>query len=172
MVENSALSAVGMVIALSAGLLTGSAGDTRADVSRHYAPRHSHAANAPEIGNVRTITRGRDGLFYLDAVVNGQKIHFLVDTGANSTILSPRDARRTGLDGDRRHARHGRIQTASGSVPMTWVDIEDIALAGRHFSSVQAVVCGRCADTSLLGQDVLRRFGSIAIEDDRLTLTS
>lgn len=171
MVESSALSMVGMVIALSAGLLTGSAGDTRSDVVRHTPPA-GHTSAMPEIGNVQTITRGEDGLFYLDGMVNGQKIHFLVDTGANSTILSPRDARRVGLASDRRHARGGRIQTASGSVPMRWVDIDDIALAGRHFSSVQVVVCGKCADTSLLGQDVLRRFGSIAIEDDRLTLTS
>lgn len=47
-----------------------------------------------------TLTRDEDGAFLMVGQVNGQRVLFLVDTGATDTVLSPDDARRVGIDVD------------------------------------------------------------------------
>src|SRR5688572_16478997 len=44
-----------------------------------------------------TLTRDADSHFYLDMLVNGRSMRFLVDTGASSVALGRSDARRLGL---------------------------------------------------------------------------
>jgi aspartyl protease family protein len=39
-----------------------------------------------------------DGHFHLEALVNGERVLFMVDTGASDVVLAPDDARRIGFD--------------------------------------------------------------------------
>ena len=41
---------------------------------------------------------GPDGHFYIQALVNGGRVTFMVDTGATDVVLAPDDARRIGID--------------------------------------------------------------------------
>ena len=48
-------------------------------------------------GREVVIERKSDGHFYADAMVNGQLVRFLVDTGATGVALTAKDARHVGI---------------------------------------------------------------------------
>src|ERR1700742_4028591 len=45
----------------------------------------------------RQLERAPDGHFYADAMVNGARVHFLIDTGASMVALTSVDAQRAGI---------------------------------------------------------------------------
>lgn len=117
------------------------------------------------------LRREADGLFYLDGRVNGGAVRFLIDTGANVTVLTQDDAERLGL------AKHNvaaprRLRTVSGTTLSAWARVEQIELGGRSFRDVDVLVVGDGMPVSLLGQDMLARMGPMLIDGDRLTVAA
>ncbi|NIJ07954.1 clan AA aspartic protease (TIGR02281 family) [Sphingomonas vulcanisoli] len=119
--------------------------------------------------NVHQITVDPDGLYYAEAKSRDQKIRFIVDSGANTTIITQSDARRLGIDPRTLQYRE-KLVTANGSAPLAFVHIASLTIAGKTYSQVQVAVFGRKGGVSLLGQDMLRRFRRFAIEDGVMTL--
>jgi aspartyl protease family protein len=112
-----------------------------------------------------TLTRAPDGHFYADAIVNGAKIHVLVDTGA----LTRADAQAAGLQfstGD----FTGKAQTAGGDVALKPVTLDRVGIGPVEARNVDAVVVDSRMTVSLLGQSWLRRVGSVQIAGDRMVL--
>src|SRR5919202_1033096 len=60
-------------------------------------PAPARAAAADEKPRETLLKRHSDGHFYADVEVNGELVHFLVDTGATSVALTSEDARRVGI---------------------------------------------------------------------------
>lgn len=123
------------------------------------------AANAVDT----VLDRKADGHFYVDAMVNGRRVHFLVDTGASNVILTSADARHVGLSfspGEFEVIGRG----ASGDVRGKRVTLDRIAIGPKEASSVRAAIADEGLDISLLGQSFLSRIGSVTISDDRMTL--
>jgi aspartyl protease family protein len=116
-----------------------------------------------------TLWRADDGLFYVDARINGAMVKLIVDTGASMTVLSPDDARRAGVDPSAA-AFSDTAQTAAGSSPMARVTLASMQVGETSASSVSAVVASQQLAFSLLGQNWLSRLGSVTIEGDRMTL--
>lgn len=123
---------------------------------------------APSAFAVRS-ARGDDGLFRLDGVANRQLISFIVDTGATTTVLSPRDAALLGLSADGDESTTS-LRTASGSTPMVWRRLSRLTIAGTRLTGLDVVVVRDGPDHSLLGQDVLSRLGTITLSGDRLEI--
>lgn len=112
--------------------------------------------------------RAADGLFYIDAAVNGVPVRFLVDTGASVTVLTKDDAARAGV------APAGAattIATVAGDTAMHWGSIERVDLGDAEIGDVAAAIVARPGGVSLLGQNVLRRMRTVSIERDLLTLS-
>ncbi|UAK25425.1 retropepsin-like aspartic protease family protein [Sphingomonas nostoxanthinifaciens] len=131
-------------------------------------PIASLAADAPHHATVE-VARASDGLFYADVPVNGRKIHFLIDTGANVMMLTEADAKRVGIA--LRDVRYGgHVATASGRAAMAWTRVERVELAGRTMSDVRAGVVAHGLEVSLLGQNMLSKLGSVTIEGDTLRM--
>ncbi len=113
--------------------------------------------------------REGDGLFYVSARINGEVVRLIVDTGASFTVLSAEDARRIGID-------PGKItfaesaDTAAGATPMARVVLANLEIGQNVAAGVPAMVASGPLRTSLLGQNVLSRLGSVTIEGDRMTL--
>ena len=62
-------------------------------------PPKSHKVIAvPSAPRDIVLTRSQNGHFFADLDVNGQTIHFLVDTGTSSIALSAADARKLGFN--------------------------------------------------------------------------
>jgi len=119
-------------------------------------------------GKPFTISRSRDGLFYLDAHISGHPVRFLVDTGANVTVLTRSDAERLGLTGD--GMRGAVLETAGGPTSMRWTKIPKMRVANKPITNVDAAVIERGIKVSLLGQNVLSRLNGMTFTGDQLQI--
>jgi len=114
------------------------------------------------------LPRQDDGHFYLDMLVNGVPIRFLVDTGASLVALTVKDAQIAAVPVDRAQFQVvGR--GASGDVRGQVVELGQLGIAGKTVTSVDAVVIDG-GEQSLLGQNFLSRFDSVEINGDEMVL--
>jgi aspartyl protease family protein len=115
------------------------------------------------------VRRSDDGHFYMRAMVNHVEVRFLVDTGATTTVLDPRDAVRVGLD-PRKLSFNESFRTANGMVRGARVSLARVAFGPVEFRDVRASVNGAPLGTSLLGISTLERFRAWRVEDGTLSL--
>lgn len=137
--------------------------------SRHAAvPPPLQASVAPDAPQEIRLQRRGDGHFYIHGMVNGQIVEFLVDTGADSVVLTVGDAERIGLAVDK--ARFGVIGTgAAGPVRGQRNVLDSVEVEGRTVSNMRALVAVGL-EQSLLGQDFLTRFRSVQMSGATMTL--
>ena len=124
---------------------------------------------APEPAIDKVIERSDDGHFYVDAEVNGQLVHFLIDTGASSVVLTMADAQHVGLPfspGQFRVIARG----ASGDVSGQILKIGRVAIGRKEAFDVDGAVVADGLDVSLLGQSFLSRIGTLVIDGDKMVL--
>jgi aspartyl protease family protein len=123
------------------------------------APKHANAST-------NTIERAKDGFFYVDALVNGTTVRFLVDTGASTVVLSGADARRIGVTASRENAR---IDTVGGRMVVGTATLDRFDIADRKLVQVDALVAPGFGH-SLIGQRVLSQFETLTIRGDTMQL--
>lgn len=129
------------------------------------APTQMRSANGIET----ILERRPDGHFYVDAMVNGQLVHFVVDTGASMVALTSEDARRVGFNfSPADFITVGR--GASGDVRGIPLELDSVAIGNNEARGVRAAIIAEGLDVSLLGQSFLSRIGSVTIRDDRMVL--
>jgi aspartyl protease family protein len=159
-----------VIVGVSVGLLMPTAPTTPpAAVAR---PEPSAAATQqpnPQPNNVAVIERSDDGHFYVNADVNGQLVHFLVDTGATAVVLTMADAKHVGLPfAPERFTVVGR--GASGDTRGELITIGRVAIGRKEAFDVKGVVLDEGLDISLLGQSFLSRVGTVVIDGDTMVL--
>lgn len=115
------------------------------------------------------VPRAYDGHYYLTAEIDGEKVRFLVDTGASDIVLSRGDAERLGIDTDGL-LFSGRAGTANGQVRTAPVWLKTFQVGDILDRDVRANVNDGSMEISLLGMDYLRRFDRIEITGDQLVL--
>lgn len=134
------------------------------DISRDVMPRQA-MLDPTRI----EVPLGPDGHFHLTAELNGTPVRFIVDTGASALALSPRDARRAGVDLERL-VYAGQARTANGIVPTATVRLDRVAIGDILDENVPAMVIQADIDRSLMGMDYLRRFARVSFEGDSMIL--
>ena len=122
-----------------------------------------------ENGQSVTFQKARDGHFHARVIINGEAVHFLIDTGATALVLNKAAARAVGIDMDSL-VFNGRSYTANGVVRSARVVLQTVELGGIKDTEVRASVNEGDLGVSLLGMDYLARFGEINIKGDLLTL--
>ncbi len=122
-----------------------------------------------ENGNLIEVPRARDGHFHLSLDVNGEKIDFLVDTGATDIVLSRDDAEAIGLRLEDL-AFIGTAQTANGEVRTAYTSVDEVALGPLKFENVTVAVNSGDMRGSLLGMAYLSRFEKIELSGDEMRL--
>lgn len=133
------------------------------------AARSSHRQSARSgDGDAMVLERDGSGQFHLTATVNGDDTRFLVDTGADVVALTESTADRLGLLPDRSEFQPV-MQTASGVGYGARIVIDSIEIGGSEFRNVEAVVVDGLG-TNLLGQSVLRQFGKVELQGDRMVI--
>jgi aspartyl protease family protein len=116
------------------------------------------------------LTRESDGHFYVDALVNGAPVRFLVDTGASSVALTTEDAATVGIafnDGDFNEVGRG----VGGDVALKSVKLATLSVGDVELSDVDAVVTQSELPVSLLGQTWLSRVANVTIHGDKMVLS-
>lgn len=121
------------------------------------------------VGDETRVPMSRDGHYWLEAEVNGQRVPFLVDTGATLTAVSEETAELAGLK-----ARDGglpiRLQTANGAVAAHLTTIDSLRFGNVAANGLDAVIAPGLGDTNVIGMNLLSRLASVRIEQGELIL--
>ncbi|HLI22409.1 MAG TPA: TIGR02281 family clan AA aspartic protease [Stellaceae bacterium] len=115
--------------------------------------------------------RARNNQFFVTATINGNAVHFVVDTGATYVSLTPDDARRLGFDLATLDWSI-RTSTANGEAADAAVTLADLRLGDIVEYNVPALVMKTGGGLSLLGMSFLSRLKSWNIRDGVLTIAS
>ena len=124
-------------------------------------------AGAPDQG--LRIRRNRfSGHFIAPVMINGVKLHAIIDTGATYTILSQDDARASHADQD-----VIRTEGAVGIGGYTQVGVtrvRSLEIGGHNLGSFVVRIGQQGIPQTLLGQTEIARLGRITIEGDVMTI--
>lgn len=120
-------------------------------------------------GDAVELRRADDGHFWADVEINGVSTRMIVDTGASGVALTPRDARRLGLDPAALRYTIP-VSTAQGSSFAAPVTLDSVSLGPIRFDRVPAAVMRDESDTSLLGMSFLNRLDGFEVRSDALLL--
>ena len=112
---------------------------------------------------------GKNGHFVVEALVDGVRIRFLVDTGASDVVLRPRDAERLGFD-IKALAYTRSYRTANGTVLGAPVRLRQVRIGPITMGDVRASVNGAPMKRSLLGMSFLGRLSGYEVSRETLTL--
>lgn len=132
------------------------------------APSQQEAADE-QAYNEHVVRAGPHGHFLIEAVVNGEPVDFLIDTGASGVILDPDDAERLGFR-RRALAFEQRYRTANGTVRAAPVNLRELRIGQHSLFDVDAAVNEAPIGISLLGMSFLKQFGGYRVAGDRLYL--
>ena len=126
---------------------------------------------APVRTGPRELAIGEDdqGAFGLVGEVNGQRVRFIVDTGASQTTLAPQDARRLGVDVDRLDFPLS-AETANGVGHGALFTADQLKVGPVVLKDVRMDINQAPMSRSLLGMDVLRRLGAVELRGRTLVL--
>jgi aspartyl protease family protein len=130
------------------------------------------AAQAPRTGKPLSelvLKAGPHGHFTVDAVVNGNTVTFLVDTGASAIYLTPDDARRLGWP-PQRLTFSERYYSAGGELRAAPVTLRSLRIGALELYDLPASVGERPGTMSLLGMTFLKRLDSYQVRGDTLIL--
>lgn len=119
-------------------------------------------------GNI-AIRAGENGHFYVEALVNGVAVNFMIDTGASDLLLSKEDAIRAGIP--MHSLSFTRIyNTANGTTTGAGVTINSIKIGNFTLNNFPASVNGGKMDNSLLGMSALRKLGGFRVEGNTMII--
>jgi len=114
------------------------------------------AAPASDGRQTATLAADPRGHFFADAVINGQPMRFVVDTGASVVVLMAADATRMGIDW--RKGRPAPMQTANGATTGYLVKLQSVRVGGIELQNVDGVVIEQgLGSFGLLGMSFLNR---------------
>ena len=128
-------------------------------------PSHGTVVDAETV----TFRRAADGHFWIDAEVDGQPLHFLLDTGASSVVLNRADARRLGYHLEALSFDE-IASTANGPTRTAAIRLHRVRIGPITLDDVPAAVNEGELDESLLGIALLRRLSSVEMQNDELTI--
>ena len=137
-----------------------------AAASATAAPRTASPATvAPASGRTLSIARDARGHFQTDGRIEGQRIDFMVDTGASTVTVGQRDAERIGLP----PGAPANFHTAAGTVEGAMVRGRQVAAACLAVDQITVAVSPPMNGPALLGQNFLRRF-EMVVDGREMTL--
>jgi aspartyl protease family protein len=139
------------------------------DVGNHlkiaFSGRNAVATGEREL----VIPQDAGGAYVVVAKVNGQRVVFMVDTGATDTVLSPDDARRLGVDVDRLH--FDRVaETANGLGYGAHYAAQSLEVGAIRLDDFKMTINKAPMSTSLLGMSFLNQLESFEFGRGKLTL--
>ena len=120
------------------------------------APLDGGGADDAATGETAQIVKSEDGHYWAEGDVNGQRVRFLVDTGATAVALTAEDARRLGFE-PRDLDYAFKVATANGEQRAAQVKLASVSVAGARVEDVDALVIEKGLPASLLGMTYLGR---------------
>jgi len=123
----------------------------------------------PSTVGAAAVVKSADGHYWAEALVNGKRVRFLVDTGASAVALTLADAKRLGFTAaDLNYT--AEVSTANGKARVAPVNLDSVSVAGARVTGVQAFVVENGLETSLLGMTYLGRLSRFEATQHALIL--
>ncbi len=120
-----------------------------------------------EAGELR-IRQASDGHFWVDAEVNGQRIRFLIDSGATTTSLSRSAAERAGIAPSRGFG--AMVQTANGMVMVDRGRAETLRVGSIERRDVAVHISEAFGNMNVIGMNFLSSLSGWSVEGGILVL--
>jgi aspartyl protease family protein len=130
------------------------------------------ATPAPSSAGSRTVVipRDRRGHFQVDARVDGQRMGFMVDTGASVIALTATDARRLGLHPSQREFT-AKVKTANGTVRAAPTQLDQVQIDDVTVRNVAALIMpDEALGENLLGLSFLSKLRRFEYSNGKLVL--
>jgi aspartyl protease family protein len=139
----------------------------------HSLPRHDDPAPLPNIvtgGSEVSMSRGSNGHFVFDAMVNGRPVPMLFDTGASQVTLRAEDAARLGIVvGTLKFST--KVSTANGVGLVAPITIDTLTIGSITQHNVPAFVASPgSVRENLLGQSFLKNLRRYSVENNHVVL--
>ena len=120
--------------------------------------------------NTVTVVANQTGHFFVNSVVNGVDMRFLIDTGATDVALTRYDAKRLGVDLSKLSYTK-RVATANGiawyaPIKLNYIKIGNIVV----YDVTAAISSNDRLSKGLLGMGFLNRLKSYRVHNDSLTI--
>jgi aspartyl protease family protein len=110
---------------------------------------------APSANALVRIEQDQHGMYRSSGMINGQRVNFLIDTGASVIALSSNLAKELGITYDEKVMQ---VQTASGNAKAHAVILQRLSLGNIQIYNVPAIVVeGNAPQDVLLGRSFLIR---------------
>jgi aspartyl protease family protein len=120
-------------------------------------------------GSTLRINKSLDGHFWVNALVNGQDMRFLIDSGASITAVSENAAINAGLNIDQ-SGFPMVLTTANGPVEARRSNIATLEVGPLRASDLTIVVSPAFGDVNVLGMNFLSQLKSWRVEGDEMIL--
>lgn len=159
--------AIGWIVIIAVLVLGYAYRDVFSDTRQRLALAFSGGAPVAGAERELIIPATESGAFVVVGEVNGERVRFVVDTGATDTVLSPDDARRIGLDLAMLRFDQ-KAETANGVGLSAAYRAESLAIGPILFRDVDVSVNQAPLTISLLGMSFLRKLESFEVRGDRL----
>lgn len=126
-----------------------------ASVVYHLADRIQQPNTIQTLGSDRTVVlkRGLDGHYRAEALINGEEVDVLVDTGATGVAISQAVADKLNL----KSLTAVRTNTANGTTVGYMVRLSSVKLGGVEANNVSAMIAPGLEGDVLLGMSFLSR---------------
>jgi aspartyl protease family protein len=121
-----------------------------------------------QVGEELQIKQSLDGHFWVDARLNGKDVRFLVDSGATTTSISARTARRAGIEP--RSGIPAVVQTANGVVTVQRGRAERLEVGHIVREDMAVHISDGFGETNVLGMNFLSSLSGWGVERNRLIL--
>lgn len=141
----------------------------------------STRATAPPVlkqigdGPTEVAMEKRNGVYVVPVTINGQPMHFILDTGASLISMSTTEAEalyKQGTITSRDIIGQSQFQDANGDIsPGSIVRLRSVQIGDRVLENVRANVVGNTKAPLLLGQSALSKFGRISLDYRRNVVT-
>ena len=122
------------------------------------------------VGDAVVVTRGDNGHFSVQALVNGQPVDFMIDSGATITAITANAAKASHLDVDEA-GFPVVLDTANGQTTAKRANVKELRIGGLKLTDHHAVVSESFGETNVLGMNFLDSLKSWKVEGDKMILT-
>lgn len=121
-------------------------------------------------GGETVVPMSSDGHFWVDAMVNGSEVRFLIDTGATMTGISQDAARAAGIEPDPNEMPL-QLNTANGTITATVGRAGELSFGSITAKGLAVAVPRELDDdTNVIGMNLLSQLESWRVEGDQLIL--
>ncbi|QQN64870.1 TIGR02281 family clan AA aspartic protease [Bradyrhizobium diazoefficiens] len=157
-------------ILIGLGTFMAQMADRMSSASATSAPRTTVATAAPAGGRSLNIPRDGRGHFQAEGRIDGQRIGFMVDTGASVVALNESSAARFGLRPSRSEY-NSTVSTANGTIKAARARIAMLDVGGLVVRDVDAMVLpDEALSENLLGLSFLSRLKRFEYANGQMVL--